>query len=657
MPTTQANRPISVTTPLGSDALTLTQLSFDDALGRPFRGHLMMLAVSGDVDPMDLLGQSISIRLGDADNDPSFINGYVTEFAQLEMDQGYYQYTMAISAWIDLLRHAGGSRIFQQQSVVDIAKAIADERGFSGELEDRLTQTYRQRPYCVQYNESDFDFLSRLFEEEGIYYFFEHDADKHTLVLCDDIGGHQAAPNLATLPYHVTKDTTSEACVSNWTHQRRFLTSSFVMRDYDFQKPRVDLTVRQNSSDTPSSWTWYQFPGRYFESDDGQHYARVRCESASANQSVARVDVSVYGLQAGNLLTIESHPNDDVNQEHLITAYQMHASVPGGMAGSGRDGGFVFSGSVHIQPSCDVYRTPMTTQRPIVAGPQIATIVGPSGEEIWTDNFGRVKVQFAWDLDGVQDDNSSCWVRVTQAWTGKGWGAMSIPRVGDEVMVEFIDGDLDRPIVTGRVINADRMPPEALADGQAKTVFRTRSTKEGDIECFHELTFDDTKDAERIYLHSERDFDRVVENNDTLKVGFDKQDPGDQTIQIFNDQNVEIGLGSGAGSQTIEIAQDRTVTIDSGDDTLNVTQGDLKVATGQGGIDVSAGASISASATQDITLEAQSSITLKCGGSTIELTPSGIKISGADVNINGSASAEVQGGGELTLKGGMVMIN
>jgi len=215
---------------------------------------------------------------------------------------------------------------------------------------------------------------------------------------------------------------------------------------------------------------------------------------------------------------------------------------------------------------------------------------------------------------------------VTQPWTGKAWGAIAIPRIGEEVIVQFLDGDVDRPIVIGRVYNADRMPPEALADGQAKTVLRTRSTKAGDVECFHELSFDDTKDAEKIYLHSERDFIRVVENSDSLKVGFEKQDAGDQTVEIYNDQTLSVGVGSGEGSQTIQIGQDRTTTINAGNDTLTIKQGDLSVAAAAGGV----------------TIEAQTTLTLKCGDSTIELTPSGITI---------------KAGGQVQIQGGLVKIN
>lgn len=666
MSITQSARPLSISTSLGDDALVLLRVTWSEQLGRPFQGQLELVSEQGDIDPISLLKQPISIRLGDASDDgsPSYLHGFISAFGQTGFNRGLYDYHATVVPWFGLLKHVGGSQIFQQQTVVDIAKAVIESRGFTGQLEDRLTQTYRQRPYCVQYGESDFQFLSRLFEEEGIYYSFEYTEEKHTMVLCDDVSAHQANPDLSSLPYHGIDDDAAEACVSQWSSTRHFNTASYVLRDYDFQKPRAEMTVRQNASDTASEWQWYEFPGRYFDPADGEHYARVLTEAASANQQSATVETSAHGLQAGNRLTITSHPRDALNQEYLITAVQITSTSPDITAGSGGGGGFGFASQLQIQPSSIPYRASHQTPRPLMPGPQIATVVGPEGEEIWTDSYGRIKVQFAWDMMGTSDDTSSCWIRVTQPWTGKGWGAVSIPRVGEEVIVAFLDGDVDRPIVTGRVFNADRMPPEGLADGQAKTVFRTRSTKEGDVECFHELTFDDTKDAELIYLHSERDFQRIVENNDSLMVGFEKQDAGDQAIEIYNNQSLIVGVGSGSGCQTIEIGQDRTTTIDSGNDTLTIKQGDQSIQAESGAISI----------------EAATSITLKCGGSSIEITPSGITIHSTQIDINGDAQANVaapeinatadaslaiSGGattsiasdGQLTVQGAIVQIN
>lgn len=623
MTITQANRPIAISTPLGEDVLVLLDVAWAEHLGRPFQGNIQLASTVADIDPADLLRQPVSIRLGDEDDSPTYLHGYVTQFGLSGNSDGLFDYQATLSPWFGLLRHVGGSQIFQQQTVVDIAKSVIEARGFTGELEDRLTQSYRQRPYCVQYAESDFQFLSRLFEEEGIYYFFEYTEKRHTMVLCDDVSAHQAVASVDSLPYHDFDSESTEHCVSQWTSSRHFSTASYILRDYDFQKPRADMTVRQNAPDTLSEWQWYEFPGRFFDTDDGQHYARVLTEAESARQSIATVKVSVPTVHSGNLLSMSNHSQDDLNQEYLITGRQLNASAPD--VGSGGSGAFGIDTTIQLQPSSVPFRTTPETTRPMMTGPQIATVVGPDGEEIWTDSYGRIKVQFAWDITAVGDDSSSCWIRVIQPWTGKGWGAASIPRVGEEVVVAFLDGDVDRPIVTGRVFNADRMPPEELADGQAKTIFRTRSTKGGDVDSFHELTFDDTKDAELIYLHSERDFSRVVENNDSLQVGFDKQDSGDQTIEIYNDQNLKVGIGSGVGSQITEIGQDRTTTIDAGDDTLTINDGDQNVTAPNG----------------SIAIEAGTSITLKCGDSLLQITPSGITIQSTQIDINGDAQANI----------------
>ncbi|QDT03965.1 Phage-related baseplate assembly protein [Rubripirellula lacrimiformis] len=663
MPITQENRSIAISTPLGQDVLIVNHLSWSEQLGQPFQGLLQLASTDGDINPTDLLKQPVSIQVGKVDETPFYLHGYATQLAQAGLRSGMFEYHLTLAPWFELLRHVGGSQIFQQQSVVDIAKAVIDARGFTAELEDRLTQTYRQRAYCVQYAESDFHFLSRLFEEEGIYYFFEYANDAHTMVLCDDVSAHQAVDSLDSLPYHELDSGSTETCVSNFSRQRHFCTASYVLRDYDFQKPRAEMTVRQNAADTNSEWQWYEFPGRFFETDDGQHYARVLTEAAVARQEKATVNVSTGKISAGDLLTITSHPTDALNQEYLITGRHIQASA--GDVGVGSASATAsFNGQLHVQPSSIPYRSIRETPRPPMPGPQIATVVGPDGEEIWTDSFGRIKIQFAWDIVGAGDDSSSCWIRVTQPWTGKGWGAASIPRVGEEVIVAFLDGDVDRPIVTGRVFNADRMPPEELASGQAKTVFRTRSTKDGDVDCFHELTFDDTKDAELIYLHSERDFQRVVENNDSLTVGSEKQDSGDQSIEIYNDQNIKVGVGSGSGSQTTEIGQDRSTTIDAGDDTLTIQQGDRTVTAESG----------------SITIEANTSITLKCGESIIQITPSGISIQASQIDItaeaqaniaapeinatadaalalSGGATTDLTSDGQLTVQGAIVQIN
>jgi type VI secretion system secreted protein VgrG len=275
------------------------------------------------------------------------------------------------------------------------------------------------------------------------------------------------------------------------------------------------------------------------------------------------------------------------------------------------------------------FRLEQSTSKPRVYGPQIAKVTGKAGEEIWTDSLGRIKIQFPWDRLGTKDENSSCWVRVAQLWTGNTWGAFSLPRIGDEVVVEFVNGDPDQPLVTGRVHNAERMPPETLPDAQAKTVFRTRSTKGGDNTNFHELSFDDTLGKELIYFHSEFDFQRVVENNDSLKVGFDKKSPGDRIVEIYNNESIKVGLGSGAGTYTLEAASG--ITLKCGDSQIQITP-------------------------QGVVISAPA-ITLKATG---DLTSQGTNVTAkadAAMKISGQSALNLESPGETVVKGAMVKIN
>lgn len=304
------------------------------------------------------------------------------------------------------------------------------------------------------------------------------------------------------------------------------------------------------------------------------------------------------------------------------------------------------------------FRTPVTTPRPIIAGPQTAKVVGKNGEEIWTDNLGRVKVQFPWDREGTSNENSSCWIRVAQIWSGKSWGAMFIPRIGQEVVVEFLEGDPDRPLITGRVYNTDQVVPYTLPDQAATSGIKTRSTPSGTAETYNELRFVDKKNEELVYFHAEKDFERVVENNDTLKVGFIKKDKGDQTVDVFNNQTIHVGTQeSSDGSQTIEIWKDQTEIIKTGNRTTKIEQGNdsLTISAGNQSISIPSGT---------CTIDAGQKITLQVGGSSIVIDGSSITLKSTNIKIEAGLSAEmtsttgkVEASATLDLKGGVININ
>lgn len=635
-----------------------TSVRWNERLGRPFEATVVVITTADDLDPTDWIGQPMGIIVGQLSDEPVQLHGIIDAVKQLDYQDEICRLEIRLVPWIGLLRYVGGCRIYQQQSVVDIITSITGDRGFSGALDDRLSTAYQPRTYCVQYNESDLDFISRLMEEEGIYYFFEYTESSHTMVLCDDVVTHTTVTGYAALPFRGTVRPDDPAGIGDWTSERQFTTASIMLDDYDFQKPRVDLSVRQEASPTPRPWWRSQYPGRFFDSERGQQLSRVQSEATVCHGQTIGVRSNLAAIHSGNRVSVTDHPNDTMNRDYIITSASLNIDTGELSVESDSPLKRHWFSDWTLQPADVPFRLRQETQRPPMIGPQVATVVGPEDQEIWTDSFGRVKIQFAWDQLAAGDDGSSCWVRVTQGWTGQNYGMMSVPRVGEEVTVQFFNGDLDRPVITGRIFNASMMPPDSLPGNQAKTIMRTRSTPDGNAETFHELTFDDTKDAEAILLHSERDFVREVENNDSLKVGFDKQDPGDQTIDVFHDRTIQAGgkIRSQAGEQLqMESGDDmsmksaKALSVDS-DDAMSLTAGDtqslksgnaMTVESGAAlsikssdGLKVNAGSDAVIEAGTELTISAATKLTLSCGGSQIVLDPSTVTIKGAMVMIN-----------------------
>jgi type VI secretion system secreted protein VgrG len=348
------------------------------------------------------------------------------------------------------------------------------------------------------------------------------------------------------------------------------------------------------------------------------------------------------GLAPGGLFTLADHPRADQNREVLVVAAHYAISAAGYTSGGDS---LEFSCRFTAVGTGSNYRPPRTHRKPMVRGPQTAMVVGKAGEEIWTDKYGRIKVQFHWDREGKEDEQSSCWVRVQQAWAGKSWGTMFIPRIGMEVVVSFLEGDPDRPLVTGCVYNADAMPPYALPDDQTKSTIKTNTSKGG--AGFNEIRFEDKKDSEEIFVQAEKDYNRVVKNNDTLKVGFEKADKGDQTIQIKNDQSSEIG-----NNQSIKVTKDRLLEV-GGNRTAKVTGDDALTVSGNQAVKITGDQAVTGSKT--IVVEATTSIELKVGGSSIKIEPAKITIKSTEIAIEASAAAEFKAGAMMTVKAGAPM--
>ena len=687
--------------PLGNVGLVFRSLTGREVLGEPFEYRVCLLSSRADLDPRKFLGQGCSITVAGSDGGTRSFHGLISEARQAGAlaGAGQHQYEVVLRPHLWFLSRSKNSRIFQGQTVPQILKKVFDDHGLS-DVKQSLQGSYPAREYCVQYQETAFDFVNRLMEEVGIYYHFTHAAEKHTLVLCDSAQSHEAAPGLAEIPYCVDRQSQLLAeYLENWTKCCEVQPETHVATDYNFEKPKVDLQVRQQGQEltAPGTGEYFEFPGLYLAAGEGEGLSRLRVEEWVARRERFLGTGTARGPNAGLTFQLKGHPQSSLNQKYLVreSAYSVSSSITEEQQKAGAD--VEFRCDHVVAPANVPYRSPRRTPRPRISGPQTALVVGPSGQELYCDKYGRVKVQFPWDRLGKKDENSSCWIRVAQAWAGKQWGAVFLPRIGHEVLVEFLEGDPDRPVVTGSVYNADLMPPYALPDNLSQSGLKTHSLNKGTDQTFNELRFEDKKDAEQVYLHAERDFDRVVENNDTLKVGFEKKEQGNQSIEVFNNQSTVVGHKEAKeGSQTLKVWLNQTIEV-GGSQTLKVGfggEGDkedggrtLKVAKNLTE-DVGGSHQLTVKQDQQVTIsqgngtlkldqgaqtiEAAKEIVLKVGSNSIKIDQSGITIKAikielqADANISVKAQAQlaaegalvgVKASGILTLQGSLTKIN
>jgi type VI secretion system secreted protein VgrG len=529
-------RKIALKTPLG-DTLLIRAATVTEHLAQPFDIDLEMLSADENVELDDLIGQEITLSVELDDGETRYFHAVVVEFGYTGRLGTYATYSARAVPWLWFLTRTADCRIFQSKTAPDIIKSIFKEHGYT-DVKDSLTKTYRTRDYCVQYRETDFNFVQRLMEEEGIYYYFTHTDSTHTLVLADSYSGHEPFPGYKTIEYFPPSDNAIREVdhIHEWRLSRNVQPGKYVVMDYDFTKPRAVLKTQyvQKRDFPKSDAEMFDYPGGFTVSSDGDHYARARLESLQAQYERMRGVGNARGLAVGSLFELTGYPRKDQNKEYLIAGavHRLHAGDYESGTGGAAD---EYSCSFEAVASKEPYRAPMTTQKPLVGGPQTATVVGPGGEEIFTDKYGRVKVQFHWDREGQRDDKSSCWVRVSQIWAGKNWGWMSIPRIGQEVVVDFLEGDPDQPIITGRVYNADNMPPFDLPANKTQSGLRTRSTLNGTAANCNELRFEDKKGSEQLFIHAEKNQDIEVENDETHWVGHDRNH------RVDNDENSTIG--------------------------------------------------------------------------------------------------------------------
>jgi type VI secretion system secreted protein VgrG len=680
MPIKQDNRSLAITTALGPDVLAVRSISVQERLGRLFQIEAELSSEDGTVDFDKVVGQNCTIRLQLGQKDSRYFNGNVSRLVQVANRGGYAHYRATIVPWLWFLTRTADCRIFQQKSVPEIIEAVFKAHGFN-DFQLKLSGSYEKWDYCVQYRETDFNFVSRLMEQEGIYYFFEHENGKHVLVLADSASAHKPLKGYEEIIFHeLEQGAVAREVVTDWVVEKEVQPVAYALNDFNFEKPKASLLSNSNVTRQhgAANFEIYDYPGEYDVHGEGDRLAKIRIEELQTQFETLRGQTSARGVAAGHSFKLKNHPRKDQNREYLVTSVSLQADA--GDYASGGEQGESFSCNFTVIDLQQAFRAARLTPKPIVQGPQTAMVVGPKGEEIHTDKYGRVKVQFHWDRYGKADENSSCWIRVSSEWAGKKWGAIYLPRIGQEVIVEFLEGDPDCPIITGRVYNGEAMPPYELPGKATISTVKSNSSKGG--AGFNEFRFEDKKGEEQIFMHGEKNLDINIKNDAFELIGNDRH------LIIKKDQieHVENNRSEIVDADHMEkIGKDRHLKV-VGKEAKEV--GDSLSLTVKGDVIEVFKAKHSEATTGDyylkadnVVIEGMTNVTIKVGGSSIAIAADGIALktdgtikiecsatmdlkADAPLTIQSSATAEmkssattVKGDGMLTLKGGTVMIN
>jgi len=548
-------------TPLGEDTLIFTHLIGRDEISRCFAFNVGFVSTDVEIDPLKMLGGVVSVE-GESGDHKRWFTGICSEFRQVRVEDTLAHYEAVVSPWLWFLGNTTDCRIFQHMSVVDIIEDIFSKYGIA-KFEKRLQGAYPPREYCVQYDESDLDFVQRLMEHEGIFYFFEHDDNEHTLILIDAMSKLKTVHGYADVPYQhgggsMRRDV---EYITEWTPFSAVRCGAYAHTDYDFEKPAADLMAQSSQpfGHKEASGEQYHHPGAHRDVGRGDKVAAIRREELQAPHSRAAATGTPRGLFSGCKFNLTEHPRSDQNAEYLVIRADYRLYDPSYATGAATEGE-TFQILFEAAPTKITYRPPRLARRPIMRGPQTATVVGPSGEEIFTDKYARVKVQFHWDREGKRDQDSSCFVRVSQTWAGSNWGFIQIPRIGQEVIVDFIEGDPDHPIITGRVYNAAQMPPYGLPGEATKSGWKSDSSKGGG--GYNELMFEDKAGSELVNFQAQKDHNLLIKHDRTKLVQHDQSDRIDHDAKHSVGHNLDEDVGN---NKTVKVGVNQTTNIGNND--------------------------------------------------------------------------------------------
>ncbi len=644
-------------TALGPDALAVRSISVQEELSRLFRIEADLRSTEGEVEDIDfdkVVGHNATIRLELGQKKTRYFNGFVSRFVQVGNLGRFARYRATVVPWLWFLPRTADCRIFQNKTIPEILEEVFKGHGFN-DYKLSLSGSYEKREYCVQYLENDFNFVSRLMEQEGIYYFFRHEDGKHTIVLADSISAHDPSPGYEEVPFLETdKAAPGHEAITEWSVAKEVQPVAYALNDFDFEKPKVSLLSASNKTREHGAahFEVYEYPGAYAKTGEGERLAEVRLQELQTQFETLHGETTARGLAPGSTFKLTHHPRKDQNREYLITGVSLHVDAGdyASLSASQKEEGEFFSCSFSAIDRAQQFRPARNTPRPVMQGPQTAIVAGKEGEELYVDKYGRVKLQFHWDRYGKADENSSCWVRVAQTVAGKHWGSVFLPRIGQEVVVEFLEGDPDRPLITGRVYNAVAMPPYDLPAKASISTLKSNSSKGG--QGFNEIRFEDKKDEEQIFVHGEKNLDVRIKNDTFEWVGENRhlvvkkdqiehvENDRDETVdadhkeKIGKDRHLKV-VGKEAkavdGSQSLTVKGDVTEVFKASHSEQTTNDYYLKA--------------------ENVCIEAATNLTLKVGQTTVAMEAGGVGIkTTGEVKIESTGPTEIKATGPLKLE-------
>src|SRR5262245_8238144 len=560
MALTQSARIATLSTPLGGDTLVFHSLSIGEELGRLFSLDIEAGSERGDLKADDLLGKAVSVEMQCPRGGTRYFHGFVSRFSRIPRPgTRLFAYRLAVVPWLWFLTLHSDCRIFQNKTLQDILRDVFGRRGFS-DFKFQLSGDYTPWEYCVQYRETDFNFVSRLLEQEGVYYYLEHEKDKHTVVFADSPAAHQPFPKYEKLTFSAltTIHEHDQEHVYDWVAESRHHTGKYQQTDYDFTRPTADLKTPESNPGNfaHSDFEVFDYPGEYDKRSDGEQWSRVRMEELRADRETFQGGGDVTGVATGRKFTLSQGPSPADVGDYLVIASSIDLQSNIYESGTSRDMGETYHCTFTAIKAADQFRPARTTPKPVIQGVQTAVVTGPKGEEIYTDKYGQIKVQFHWDREGKHDENTTCFIRVATTWAGQNWGGISIPRIGQEVVVAFLEGDPDQPLVVGSVYNAKQMPPYGLPGAKVVSGLKSKTHKGSG---YNEMSMDDTAGKEKITVHAQYNRGTTVEHDDTQTVHHDrtKTIDHDETTHVKHDRTETVD-----NNETITIHGNRSETVD-----------------------------------------------------------------------------------------------